>query len=641
MIILRNISLRRGSKTLLNSVDLTVQPGQRIALTGANGCGKSSLFALLLGQLGADTGTIEGLDSMRMASMAQEVSATSESAREYLIGGNTEVFALRQQLQAAEQAEDFARVGQIHNELEACNGYDVDRQADLLLAGLGFANDDSARSVRDFSGGWRIRLNLGRALMCPSDILLLDEPTNHLDLDATVWLQQWLVAYRGTLIMVSHDRDFIDATCQQIVHMEQQTLQLYKGNYSAFEQQRAERLANQQATYARQQQRVAEIDDFVRRFRYKATKAKQAQSRLKELERMQQIAPAHVDSPFRFRFPEAARASDPMLKLERATLGHGDTAVLSHVDLVLRPGSRIGLLGRNGAGKSTLLKSLTGVLPLLAGERFSGPHCSIGYFDQQQLEALDLQASAALHLQRARPEAREQEVLDFIGGFDFRGDNATKPIAPFSGGEKARLALALIVWQRPNLLILDEPTNHLDMEMRHALTMALQEYTGAVVLVTHDRHLLRNTVEELLLVHDGRVDVYEQDVAAYEKWILQQNPDARPQQRETHTAPATETAANRKQQRKESAEQREKLKPLRSAIARAETQMDKVSTALAAIEARLSEPAIYEESRKEELADLVWEQGKLRNQAEQLEESWLEFQQQLEDLEQSAGMAAG
>lgn len=634
MIILRNISLRRGSKTLLNHVDLTIQPGQRIALTGANGCGKTSLFAFLQGQLGADTGTIEGLATLRMAAMAQEVSATTESAREYLIGGNPEVFELRQQLQQAEQAEDFARVGRIHNELEACNGYDIERQAELLLSGLGFTSDDGERSVADFSGGWRIRLNLGRALMCPSEILLLDEPTNHLDLDATVWLQQWLLAYRGTLILISHDRDFIDATCQQIVHMEQQTLQLYKGNYSAFETQRAERLANQQATYARQQLRVAEIDDFVRRFRYKATKAKQAQSRLKELERMQQIAPAHIDSPFHFRFPEAERASDPMLRLDQATLGHGSTAVLKQVDLALRPGSRIGLLGRNGAGKSTLLKSLTGDLPLLSGERFTGPHCTIGYFDQQQLEALDLEASAALHLQRARPLAREQEVLDFIGGFDFRGDNATKAIAPFSGGEKARLALALVVWQRPNLLILDEPTNHLDMEMRHALTVALQEYNGAVVLVTHDRHLLRNTVEELLLVHDGGVDPYEEDVAAYEQWILQQNPDARPQRREAQVAEPV-TAASKKKQRKHSAEQREKLKPVRSAIARAEKQMEKVATALADIEAKLGDPAIYQETRKEELADLVWEQGKLRNQATQLEESWLESQQQLEDLELS------
>ncbi|MCZ6828031.1 MAG: ATP-binding cassette domain-containing protein [Gammaproteobacteria bacterium] len=626
MIILRNISLRRGGKVLLSDANLTIQPGQRLALIGANGCGKSTLFAFLLGELGADSGHIEGLDTLRIAAMAQEVVASEQGALEYLISGNQPVFALREELHTAELAGDFARVGQLHNELEALDGYAIERQAQLMLLGLGFTAEDSPRSLRQFSGGWRIRLNLGRALMSPSDVLLLDEPTNHLDLDATLWLQQWLQAYPGTLILVSHDREFIDATCQQIIHMERHSVMVYKGNYSAFESQRAERLANQQATYAKQQRRIAEIDDFVRRFRYKATKAKQAQSRLKELERMQKIAPAHVDSPFHFNFPEPERASDPLLRLDDADLGYGSEPVLRGVDLQLRPGSRIGLLGRNGAGKSTLLKSLTGELPLLAGERMLGPHSKIGYFDQHQLEALDLDASAALHLQRLRPDAREQEILNFIGGFNFSGDTATAAIRAFSGGEKARLALALTVWQRPNLLILDEPTNHLDMDMRLALTMALQTYSGAVVLVTHDRHLLRNTVDELLLLHDGRVDEYTQDVSSYEKWILKQNPDAAPAQK-------AEQSSSRKQQRRDAAHQREQLKPLRQAITLAEKGLARAETKLSALEEQLADAELYTVGRKEELADLVWEQGRLQAEADQLEEHWLELHEELEALE--------
>jgi ATP-binding cassette subfamily F protein 3 len=416
--------------------------------------------------------------------------------------------------------------------------------------------------------------------------------------------------------------------------MEHQEVTAYKGNYSDFETQRAERLANQQASYQKQQRRIGEIDDFVRRFRYKATKAKQAQSRLRELERMQKIAPAHVDSPFHFNFPEPERASDPLMRLDDADLGYGDAAILRGVNLQLRPGSRIGLLGRNGAGKSTLLKTLTGELPLLAGERFTGAYAKVGYFDQHQLEALDLEASAALHLQRLRPEAREQEILNFIGGFNFAGDNATTAIRPFSGGEKARLALALTVWQRPNLLILDEPTNHLDMEMRLALTMALQSYSGAVVLVTHDRHLLRNTVDELLLIHDARVDEYLQDVRTYEKWILKQNPKAEP------IPESKDQNSSRKQQRRDAAQQREQLKPLRQAITLAEKSMGRAETKMTALEEQLADAELYTEGRREELADLVWQQGRLRSESEALEEHWLELQEQLENLERELGDAS-
>jgi ATP-binding cassette, subfamily F, member 3 len=627
MIILRDISLRRGSKTLLNEANVTLQNGQRLALIGANGCGKSSLFALLMGELGADQGEITGMQNSRLSHMAQEVQLSDQPALEYVLRGDTQVAQLRDRLRAAEASEDFSVAATIHNELEAIDGYSAERRVERLLLGLGFAADAINRPVSDFSGGWRIRLNLARALMTPSDVMLLDEPTNHLDLDATLWLQQWLLQYPGTLVMISHDRDFIDATCQRILHIEHQQLQAYPGNYSAFEQQRAERLANQQASYEKQQRRVAEIDDFVRRFRYKATKAKQAQSRLKELERMQKLAPAHIDSPFNFSFVPPAKSSDPLLNIDHATMGYGDKAILSGVSLHLRPGSRYGLLGKNGAGKSTLLKSLIGELPLLSGEYVPGEHCSIGYFDQQQLEALDVEASAALHLQRLSPKAREQEILDFLGGFNFRGESATKAIAPFSGGEKARLALAMVVWQKPNLLVLDEPTNHLDLDMRHAMEVALQAYEGAVLLVSHDRHMLRNTVEELLLVHDGKVDEYNDDLDGYEQWILSSYRDRDPQQ-----APEQPSDNSRKEKRQQAAALRQSTRPLMKKIQQTESHMTKAESELTDIQTRLGDSALYEAEAREELAKLVKREGELKSQHAELEETWLELQQELEEL---------
>ena len=625
MIILRDISLRRGAKLLLQDANVTIQPGQRLALIGANGSGKSSLFSLLLGELSADTGDIEGMARLRLAHMAQEVHTSDMPAGEYIWRGDSSLASLRDQLERLESAGEFEAAAPIHSKLEEIDGYSAERRVERLLQGLGFAENAAARPVNDFSGGWRIRLNLARALMTPSDVLLLDEPTNHLDLDATLWLQQWLQQYPGTLLMISHDRDFIDATCGRILHIERQQLQAYKGNYSDFEQQRAERLANQQASYEKQQRRIAEIDDFVRRFRAKATKARQAQSRLKELERMEKLAPAHIDSPFDFSFPEPDRSSDPLLRLDGAGLGYGDNAILSGVELHLRPGSRYGLLGRNGAGKSTLLKSLVGDLPLLAGDRTPGEHCSIGYFDQQQLEALDLQASAALHLQRLSPQAREQEILDFLGGFNFRGDAATSQIGPFSGGEKARLALAMVVWQKPNLLVLDEPTNHLDLDMRHALEVALQAYQGALILVSHDRHLLRNTVDELLLVHDGRVENYADDLEGYERWIL----SSYRQLERGDTAPAD---SSRKEKRQSAAAQREKLRPLQKSIAKTEAQMSAVEAEQAEVQQQLGDTDLYGENRKHDLADLLRREGELKTKAAALEEDWLEQQQALEEL---------
>jgi ATP-binding cassette subfamily F protein 3 len=627
MIILRDITLRRGSKLLLQEANVTIQPGQRLALIGANGCGKSSLFSLLLDELGADAGSIEGMSGLRLSHMAQEIHATAIPSGEYVWRGDEHLAQLRDEVTALETAGAFDQAAKVHSQLEDIDGYSAERRVQRLLLGLGFAEDAAERPVSAFSGGWRIRLTLARALMTPSDVLLLDEPTNHLDLDTTLWLQQWLQQYPGTLVMVSHDRDFIDATCERILHIEQQQLNSYKGNYSDFERLRAEHLANQQANYDKQQRRASQIDDFVRRFRYKATKAKQAQSRLKELERMQMLAPAHTDSPFDFSFPPPPKSSDPLLRLDEAVLGYGGEAILSQVDLQLRPGSRYGLLGRNGAGKSTLLKSLIGELPLLAGTRTTGEHLRIGYFDQQQLEALDLQASPALHLQRLNPAAREQEILNFLGGFNFRGDAATAAIAPFSGGEKARLALAMVVWLKPNLLVLDEPTNHLDLEMRHAMEVALQAYDGALVLVSHDRHMLRNTAEELLLVHDGLVEEYREDLGGYERWILSGY-----KQTEKRDAPAADTS--RKEKRQQAATQRDTLRPLQNQLKKTETEMTEVSLALDELQEQLGSADLYTEDQKHTLAELLKHEGKLKVRADELDGIWLEQQQRLEELSQ-------
>ncbi|MGJ8686155.1 MAG: ABC-F family ATP-binding cassette domain-containing protein, partial [Spongiibacteraceae bacterium] len=478
MIELTELSLQRGGKPLLEDASLRVNPGEHIALVGANGSGKSSLFKLLCGELSYDSGRLNIPSSWTIAQMRQEVSSVDRCAIDYVIDGHAKFRAIET---AIANCNSDTKLAELHGELELIHAYQIRSDAERLLLGLGFEIDDIEKSLSDFSGGWRIRLNLAQALMCPSDLLLLDEPTNHLDLDASLWLEQWLRRYDGTLILISHDRDFIDACCDHVVHLERHTLARYRGNYSAFEVQRAERLAQQQQAYEKQQVVRAHMEDFVRRFRAKATKAKQAQSRLKALERMAEIAPAHIDSPFHFRFYEPAQFSDPLLSLSQAELGY-EQALLGGINISIHPSTRLGLLGANGAGKSTLMKALAGSLQPLRGERAEGEHLHLGYFHQHQLEALDLKASPILQLQRLRPTAREQEIRNFIGGFNFHGEHAEQSCEHFSGGEKARLALALIVWQRPNVLLLDEPTNHLDLEMCHALTTALQEFSGAVIV---------------------------------------------------------------------------------------------------------------------------------------------------------------
>ncbi|MBW3198037.1 ATP-binding cassette domain-containing protein [Marinobacter nauticus] len=643
MLTITDLSLQRGGVWLLENVNLTVQPGQRVAIVGANGAGKSSLFQLLLGQLAPEQGSVALPGGCRITHMAQEVAASSRSARDFVLDGDTELRRMERALAEAEAGGDDHAIARLHGELDIHEAWSAPRRAETLLRGLGFADSDAGRPVSAFSGGWRIRLNLAQALMRPSDLLLLDEPTNHLDLDACLWLENWLRKYPGTLLFISHDRDFMDRVATHLVHFDQKQLVLYTGNYSAFERQRAERLAQQQASFERQQARIAEIQRFIDRFKAKATKARQAQSRVKALERMEKIAPAHVDSPFSFEFPVADKVSNPLLSIRHGVAGHGDVPILKNINVTLLPGTRVGLLGPNGAGKSTFMDALRGTGTLLSGERTCGEHLAIGYFAQHQLESLDLDASPFLHLQRLAPTASEQKVRDFLGGFDFHGDEALAPIRSFSGGEKARVALAVIAWQKPNLLLLDEPTNHLDLEMRQALTMALQNFDGAIVVVSHDRHLLRNTVDEFWLVCDGAVGEYEGDLEDYERWLAERRKDEESpprrevvggQEKSVNTAgPATLTADERKARKRQEAELRQKLSPWRKKQGTLEIRMEQLQQKLATVEQNLADPGLYDDQQKVRLKELLAEQTELKRELEDVEAEWLEVSETVESLE--------
>ncbi|AQT62448.1 ATP-binding cassette domain-containing protein [Cellvibrio sp. PSBB023] len=641
MIQLQNVSVQRGTKFLLDGADLTIYPGQKVGLIGANGTGKSTLFQLLLGQLQSDTGSLDIPKQWRVAHMAQEVGHTSRSALDYVLDGDSELRRLERAIATALQDPEHngEQLAHLYSDMENIHAYTAPSRAQQLLNGLGFAPGDDQRPVSDFSGGWRIRLNLAQALMCPSDLLLLDEPTNHLDLDATLWLEEWLKRYAGTLIIISHDRDFLDNIVDRIVNIEKQKLDNYSGNYSAFERQRAEKLAQQQASFEKQQERIAHVESYIRRFRAQATKARQAQSRIKELERMEKIAPAHIDSPFTFTFKCHDKMSVPLVHIARADIGYksgdqGNKVILNKVELSIRAETRIGLLGPNGAGKSSLVKTLAGSLPLLSGDRTNGEHFKLGYFAQHQLEALDINASAALHIQRLAPMAREQEIRDFLGSFDFHGDRAFEPITHFSGGEKARLALAIIAWEKPNVLLLDEPTNHLDLEMRHALTMALQEFEGAVIVVSHDRHLLRNTVNEFWLVADGKVEEFDGDLEDYYQWMQQQKTTAASADKEKIITADSGDKVDKKAQRQQSAAQRAQLKPLTNKLKNLESQLEKLQKRLGDIETQLSDSSIYEEKNKTTMQELIAEQGKLQSQLEETEENWLMISEELEAANQ-------
>ena len=631
---MQQVSLHRGPLPILEQADLTIHNGWKVGLIGANGVGKSTLFSMILGQLHADAGSFQLPGQMRISHMAQEVTATDRRAVDYVLDGDHQLRQVQQALAKAEAEGDHHRSAELHSKLDDLHGYSAESRARQLLAGLGFTESDGDRQVREFSGGWRIRLNLAQALMCPSDLLLLDEPTNHLDLDATIWLEQWLRQYPGTLLLISHDRDFIDNVVGHIAHLYQRKLDLYKGNYSAFERLRAERLAQQQAQFEKQQVRIAEIENFVRRFRAKATKAKQAQSRLKELERMEMISAAHIESPFTFQFTASDKVSNPLLKLHEADCGYDGKTILKQLSLNLEPGARIGLLGPNGAGKSTLIKSLVGDQSLLGGERSCGEHLRIGYFAQQQLEALDLEASPLLHIQRISPEASDQEIRDYLGAFAFFGDDALEPVKRFSGGEKARVALAMIAWQKPNLLLMDEPTNHLDLEVRHALTLALQSFDGALILVSHDRNLLRNTVDEFWLVADGEVKPFSGDLNDYQSWLLEQRRSERAsRQPEAERENRSLNAAERKELKRQAAEKRAKLRPLKKSVEKLEVQLEETQAQLEAVETVLADPSIYEEGNKLQLKEKLAEQATLSKQIATIEADWMEQLEALETLE--------
>ena len=629
MIRLQNLTLQRGPQRLLEGAELTLHPGQKVGLVGANGAGKSSLFALLLGEFTPDGGDCQIPPDWRIAHMRQEVDTLDRLAVDYVLDGDAELRRVQAALHAAEAAHDGTALARLHVELDNADGYTADARARKLLAGLGFANEQMDLPVSSFSGGWRMRLNLAQALMCPSDLLLLDEPTNHLDLDAILWLEAWLKGYPGTLMLISHDRDFLDEVVGHVVHVEQRKLTLYRGGYSAFERARAERLAQQQQAFEKQQAQREHMEDFIRRFKAKASKARQAQSRIKALERLEELAPAHIDSPFDFACREADKVSSPLLDLAEGSLGYAEKQVLSQVKLQLVPGARIGLLGPNGAGKSTLIKTLANELQPLGGRLQRGENLVIGYFAQHQLDALDAKASPLLHLQRIAPGEREQVLRDFLGGFDFRGNRCDEPVLRFSGGEKARLALALIAWGKPNLLLLDEPTNHLDLEMRLALTLALQDFEGAVMVVSHDRHLLKSTTDEFLLVADGRVVAFDGDLEDYARWLI----DYRARQQPASATESSADKTDKRAMRQAAAALRQQLAPLKRQADKLEKDLAAVQEQLAVLEQRLGDAALYEAARKEELRELLARQAELKAHEGDLEESWLVALESLETLQ--------
>ncbi|RMC96208.1 ATP-binding cassette domain-containing protein [Aquitalea palustris] len=637
MIQLKNLSLRRGLKELLVNASLTLNPGYKTGLVGANGVGKSSLFALLKGELHADGGDADIPKQWVMAHVAQETPALDTAAIDYVLDGDHELRQLEAELAAAEARDDGSAIGHLHGELARIEAYSAPARAAKLLTGLGFATEAHQRAVKSFSGGWRMRLNLAQALMCRSDLLLLDEPTNHLDLETVLWLEDWLQSYPGTLLIISHDRDFLDSICSHIAEVANQTLTLYTGNYSQFETMRAEKLARQQGEFDKQQRQIAHLESFITRFKAKATKAKQAQSRVKALEKLERIAPAHVASPFDFHFDSPDNLPNPLLRLDKVNIGYGATTILQGLSLSVEAGSRIGLLGVNGAGKSTLVKLLAGDLPQQAGELIKAQTLKIGYFAQHQLETLRVDESPLQHMQRLAPTARELELRSFLGGFNFRGDNATDLVGPMSGGEKARLALAMIVWQKPNLLLLDEPTNHLDLEMRHALTLALQDFSGALIVVSHDRSLLESTTDLFWLVSGGTVTPFDGDLEDYRQWRLAQLAES------GKPSSGDAQAVNRKEQKRQEAEARQKLaqlkKPLLSKLAKLEKQLEQLSSEKNQLDAFMSGEEAYSDANKSKLAEAVKRLGVVSSELAQVEEDWMLLQEELEALENSMDSA--
>ncbi|MFC4276794.1 ABC-F family ATP-binding cassette domain-containing protein [Achromobacter aloeverae] len=651
MIRAQGLTLRRGTKVLLDSAEFVVNPGERVGIVGKNGAGKSTLFALLTGDLDQDAGTLTMPEGWRIASVKQEIAADDRSARDFVIDGDVHLRAL-QQRRATLADSQGTEIAETEAALVEAGAWSANSRAEQLLAGLGFKPAEWAQPVNSFSGGWRMRLALARALMAPSELLLLDEPTNHLDLDAMLWLEKWLAAYQGTVLLISHDTEFLDAVARSILHFDHAKLVRYRGGYQDFLTQRAERLRQTSIAFERQTREAARLQGFIDRFKAKASKAKQAQSRVKALARMEALAPLQVDAGIDIRIPSPDHMPDPLLVLDKLSAGYTtddgqQVSILRDVTLMVRAGSRIGVLGANGAGKSTLIKTLAEELQIQGGERRASRGLAIGYFHQHQLDMLDLEATPLMHLARIAPDAREQELRNYLGGFGFSGDTVNGKVAPMSGGEKARLALSLIVWQKPNLLLLDEPSNHLDVETREALATALAEFAGSMLLVSHDRHLLRTTVDSFWIVADGVVREFDGDLEDYREWLAARNAEERAGQRAADKAEAQRTedgadaVVDRKQQRRLEAEQRQRLavarKPLQARLAKVETAMDKARLRLAELDALVADADLYTDARRAERQQVMSEHGELSKQLESQEEEWLMLQEEIEAIERDAG----
>ena len=638
MIYINNLEVMRGNNTLLNNACATIYPHKRVGLIGRNGCGKSTLFALIKKEILPENGDINIPSSWVISSVAQETPGLEESALDYVIDGDKQYRALEKELKAAEEANDGMKAASLHMELENIQAYTINSRAGRLLLGLGFSTADFTKPTKEFSGGWRMRLNLAQALICRSDLLLLDEPTNHLDLDTVMWLEDWLKAYPGTLIIISHDRDFLDNICTNIIHIEHKKLNCYTGNYTDFEVERAQRLALEKAMYDKQQTELAHMQAFVDKFRYKATKAKQAQSRLKAMERMEKIVLAQADSPFSFSFFENENVLPPnLIRMDNLTAGYPDKTVLTSIKMNIVPGSRIGLLGRNGAGKSTLIKTIAGEIPPLSGEFALAKAVKVGYFAQHQLEYLDPDGTPLSHLTALAPDARELELRSFLGGFGFSGDKVTDPVGHFSGGEKARLVLALLVWQKPNLLLLDEPTNHLDLQMREAIIIALSSFKGALIVVSHDRHLLRTTTDEFYSVSEGKVFPFDGDLDDYHEYLMeldkkeQEKLNAEKADERAHKPVQTNDNFKNKDQKRAEAAFRKTLSPLKKEIEKLEHSRDELNARKNELETILADASIYEAARKNELQAYLLEQSSVSEKLEEVETEWMLKSEELQD----------
>ncbi|WP_094853123.1 ABC-F family ATP-binding cassette domain-containing protein [Bordetella genomosp. 10] len=651
MIRAQGLTLRRGTKVLLDGAEFVVNPGERVGIVGKNGAGKSTLFALLTGALDQDAGTLTLPEGWRIASVKQEIAADDRPARDFVIDGDVHLREL-QRRRAALRDSQGTEIAETEAALVEAGAWSANSRAEQLLAGLGFKPAEWTQPVNSFSGGWRMRLALARALMAPSELLLLDEPTNHLDLDAMLWLEKWLASYQGTVLLISHDTEFLDAVARAILHFDHAKLVRYRGGYQDFLTQRAERLRQTSIAFERQTREAARLQSFIDRFKAKASKAKQAQSRVKALSRMEALAPLHAEAGIDIRIPSPDHMPDPLLVLDKLSAGYTtddgqQVSILRDVTLMVRAGSRIGVLGANGAGKSTLIKTLAEELQVQGGERRASRGLAIGYFHQHQLDMLDLEATPLMHLARIAPDAREQELRNYLGGFGFSGDTVNGKVAPMSGGEKARLALSLIVWQKPNLLLLDEPSNHLDVETREALATALAEFAGSMLLVSHDRHLLRTTVDSFWIVADGAVREFDGDLEDYREWLAARNAEERAGQRAADKAEAAraedgaEPAIDRKQQRRLEAEQRQRLavarKPLQARLAKVETAMEKARARLAELDALVADADLYTDARRTERQQVMSEHGELSKQLESQEEEWLTLQEEIEAIEREAG----